>query len=120
MNTKHQVGTRAARQLRTTERKIDEAIAEAMMLGHQMVLGRTEAGFAAAVGQDALTSLIGGLELLSHARGAVIKTHDRLLDVAEEQGVRWRMDGPTESKPDDRIRKPTAVLPDVVTLSVAA
>lgn len=90
------------------------------MLGHQMVLGRSEAGFAAAVGQDALTSLIGGLELLSHARGAVIKTHDNLLSVAEQQGVRWSFDGPTESKPDDRIRKPTGVAPDVVTLSVAA
>ncbi len=99
MTNKHEAGIRIARQLRTAEHAVDTALAEMFRLGERMIEGRKASNFAAAVGQDSLTEVVAGLSALASARQAAIAAHGNLLDVAEEHGVAWRMDGTTESKP---------------------
>lgn len=99
MTNKHQAGSRIACQLRTTEHAVDNAMAEMFRLGTRMIEGRKAANFAAAVGQDSLAEIVGGLSALSEARRATIAAHGGLLEVAEDHNVVWRMDGTTESKP---------------------
>lgn len=99
MTNKREAGVHIARQLQTTEHAVDNALAEMFRLGARMVEGRRSANLAAAVGQDSLSELVDGLSALNVARIATIATHGSLLDVAEQHGVRWRLDGPTESKP---------------------
>lgn len=99
MTNKHEAGVLIARQLRTTEHAVDNALAEMFRLGAQMIEGRKTARFSAAVGQDCLSEIVGGLSALNAARMAAIAAHGGLLDVAETHGVAWRLDGTTESKP---------------------
>ncbi|CAN5250337.1 hypothetical protein BH10PSE1_BH10PSE1_24770 [soil metagenome] len=99
MTNKHEAGVHIARQLRTTEHAVDNALAEMFRLGARMIEGRKTAHFAAAVGQDCLSEIVGGLSALNTARMATIAAHGGLLEVAEEHGVAWRLDGTTESKP---------------------
>lgn len=96
---KHELGVRAARRLRSTEHAIDKALGEALMLGHELVAGRMEVGFSAAVGQQALTCLLDGVARLGQARVAVVAAHQELLAAGEDMDVRWRLDGPLEPKP---------------------
>lgn len=102
------VAQKTARRLKAAELKIDTALAEALLLGHQMVTGRMAAGFSASVGDQALTSLFEGLNRLGQARTALVQTHACLLEIADEHQVCWRLDGPTETKPVPTI-KPTAL-----------
>ncbi len=99
MTNKHEAGVQIARQLRTTEHAVDTALAEMFRLGARMIEGRKAANLAAAVGQDSLTEIVGGLAALNTARIAAIAAHGGLLDVAADHGVAWRLDGTTESKP---------------------
>ncbi len=99
MTNKHETGIRIARQLRTTEHAVDTALAEMFRLGAQMVDGRKAANLAAAVGQDSLTEIVSGLSALNTARRATVAAHGNLLEVAQDHGVVWRMDGTTEDKP---------------------
>jgi hypothetical protein len=99
MTNKHEAGVKIARQLRTTEHAVDTALAEMFRLGAQMIDGRKAANLAAAVGQDSLTEIVTGLSALNAARIAAVAAHGVLLDVAQDHGVAWRMDGATESKP---------------------
>lgn len=99
MTNKHEVGVQIARQLRTTEHAVDNALAEMFRLGARMIEGRKSANFAAAVGQSSLSEIVDGLSALNSARKSTIAAHGGLLDVAQEHGVAWRMDGATESKP---------------------
>lgn len=111
--TKHQLGVRAARQVRSAEHQMDRALAETLLLGHLLLTGRIEAGFGLAVGQGVLDELANSFSLMTQARGAFVSAHDALADAAQEHDVRWRMDGPLETKPI----KPSGVAP---TLSVVA
>lgn len=97
MNNKH-VGARIARRLQSTEHAVDKAMIETSALIQAMIEGRTDAGFAAEVGQTALLSMVRGLNQLAEARGAVVQGHEGLAAVAATQGVRWRLDGPLEEK----------------------
>jgi len=99
MTNKHEAGVKIARQLRTTEHAVDSALAEMFRLGAQMIDGRKAANLAAAVGQDSLTEIVSGLSALNAARMATVSAHGGLLEVAQDHGVAWRMDGATESKP---------------------
>ena len=99
MTNKHEAGVRIARQLRTTEHAVDTALAEMFRLGAQMIDGRKAANLAAAVGQDSLTEIVAGLSALNTARQAAVAAHGGLLDVAQDHGVVWRMDGSSEQKP---------------------
>jgi hypothetical protein len=110
MSNRHEAGVQIARQLRTTEHAVDNALAEMFRLGARMIEGRKTANFAAAVGQDSLTELVGGLSALNAARMATIAAHGGLLEVAQEHGVAWRMDGATESKPVPNAERPTGHL----------
>lgn len=97
---KHQSGVKVARGLRSSEHALDDAIASTMRLGADMVEGRKAAQFAAGVGQKALTDVMAGLGAMVAARDALISAHGELLQVADEHRVSWRLDGPTETKPD--------------------
>lgn len=99
MTNKHEAGIQIARQLRTTEHAVDAALAEMFRLGARMIEGRKSANLAAAVGQSSLSEIVEGLSALNLARMATIAAHGGLLEVAEDHGVSWRMDGTTESKP---------------------
>lgn len=99
MPNKHQAGVQVARQLRTVEHAVDEAMAETLRLGAIMLDARRAAGFGAALGQDALDHVLGGVSAMNAARASVVTAHDRLAEIADEQAVRWRLDGPTETKP---------------------
>lgn len=110
MTNKHEAGIQIARQLRTTEHAVDSALAEMFRLGAQMIEGRKTARLSAAVGQDSLNEIVGGLSALNSARMATIAAHGGLLDVAQDHGVVWRMDGTTESKPVPTGDKPTGFL----------
>ena len=95
---KHAIGIRTARQLQTVEHALDNTLVETFRLGADMVAGRIASGYAAEVGHQALDDLVAGLSARARARASVVATHSGLLEVAEGQGVRWRMDGPTETK----------------------
>lgn len=110
MTNKHQAGVQVARQLRTVEHAVDEAMAEALRLGAVMLDARRAAGFGAALGQEALDSVLGGVSAMNMARASVVSAHGRLADIADEQAVRWRLDGPTESKPVPRDGAPLQVV----------
>lgn len=97
MNNRH-VGVRIARRLQTTEHAVDKAMVETTALIQAMIEGRTEAGFAADVGQPALITMVRGLSQLADARGAVVEGHEALASVAAAQGMGWRMEGPFEEK----------------------
>ncbi len=99
MTNKHEAGIQIARQLRTTEHALDTALAEMFRLGTRMIEGRKTANLAAAVGQESLSEIVGGLTALNAARIATVAAHGGLLDIAQEHNVAWRMDGTTESKP---------------------
>ena len=53
MTNKHQAGIQIARQLRTTEHAVDDALAEMFRLGARMIEGRKAANLAAALTIDA-------------------------------------------------------------------
>jgi hypothetical protein len=99
MTNKHEAGVHIARQLRTAEHAVDNALAEMFRLGTRMIEGRKAANLAASVGQQSLTDVLSGLTALNTARMAAISAHAGLLEVADDQGIGWRLDGPTESKP---------------------
>ncbi len=109
MTNKHEAGIQIARQLRTTEHAVDNALAEMFRLGARMIEGRKAANLAAAVGQDSLAEVVDGLSALTAARRAAITAHGGLLDIAEGHGLGWRLDGPTEGKPVP-YASPTGVL----------
>lgn len=96
--TNRHVGVRIARRLQTTEHAVDKAMVETTALIQAMIEGRSEAGFAADVGQPALATLVRGLSQLADARGAVVEGHAALAVVAATQGVSWRLEGPFEEK----------------------
>lgn len=105
--TRNQTGVQVARGLRNSEHALDDAIAQTMRLGAEMLEGRKTARLAASVGQKALTDVIAGLGAMAAARDALISAHGELLQVADDHCVPWRLDGPTETKP----AHPTGMLP---------
>ncbi|WP_428153871.1 hypothetical protein [Brevundimonas sp.] len=92
------VGVRVARQVRTAEHAVDQAMIEVCRLVQTALEGRVEARLAAEVGQDALANMVRGLSQLAEVRGAVIASHGELAQVADEHHVGWYMDGPREDK----------------------
>ena len=101
------VGVRVARQVRTAEHAVDQAMIEVCRLVQTALEGRVEARLAAEVGQDALANMVRGLSQLAEVRGAVIASHGELAQVADEHQVGWYMDGPRE----DKTVPPTGVAP---------
>lgn len=95
---KHQTAARIARCLRDAEKDIDQACLSANALLQTMIEGRTAAGMAAEVGQDALEHIVSGLGALATARRQVVTGHSALLAVAEAKNLVWRFDGPLEEK----------------------
>lgn len=87
MKNKH-LSARIARRLQIAEHAVDQA----------MIEGRTDAGFAAEVGQPALLNMVRGLSQLAEARGAV-EGHGGLAAVASAHDLGWRLDGPIKEKP---------------------
>jgi hypothetical protein len=101
------VGVRVARQVRTAEHAVDQAMIEVCRLVQTALEGRVEARLAAEVGQDALANMVRGLSQLAEVRGAVIASHGELAQVADDHQVGWYMDGPRE----DKTVSPTGVAP---------
>ncbi len=93
-----QVGVRVARNIHTAEHAVDNAILEVNRMISSMVEGRAEVGLAAEVGQEALEASVNSLVSLTTARQGVIHAHSGLAQVAENQGIPYRMDGPYEQK----------------------
>lgn len=93
-----QSAARIARQLRTSEVAIDQAILDANALIGTLIATRREERFAAEVGQDALSEVVRSIEALMQARGAMVAGHARLAKIAEDLAVEWRMDGPLDEK----------------------
>lgn len=110
---KHQSGIQVARGLRGSEHALDDAIAQTMRLGADMLDARKASRFAAGVGQAALQEIIDGLHAMSTARTALIAAHGELLQVADEHQVVWRMDGATETKPD----RPVGLVPSAANVA---
>lgn len=108
-----QVGVRVARQVRTAEHAIDQAMIEVCRLVQTSLEGRVESRLAAEVGQSAIEHIIAGLGQLAAVRASVVAGHADLATVADVHGIGWRMEGMGESKTDP---KPTAHL-DVVKLA---
>lgn len=98
MKNKH-VSARIARRLQIAEHAVDNAMVETSALIQAMIEGRTDAGFAAEVGQSALLNMVRGLSQLAEARGAVVEGHGGLAEVAAAHALGWRLDGPIEDKP---------------------
>ncbi|KJV40012.1 hypothetical protein VH88_12465 [Brevundimonas sp. KM4] len=107
------VGVRVARQVRTAEHVVDQAMIEVSRLVQTALEGRVEARLAAEVGQKALANMVRGLSQLAEVRGAVIASHSELAQVADDHQVGWHMDGAHE----DKTVKPTGFAP---VLAVAA
>lgn len=93
-----QIGVRVARDVHSAEHAVDTAILEVNKMIATMVESRAEAGFAAEVGQDALEAGVGSMVSLASARQGVILAHSALAQVAENQGIPIKMDGPYEQK----------------------
>lgn len=92
-------GVLVARGLRQSEHALDEAIAQTMRLGADMIDGRKAERLAASVGQQALKEVIVGLQAMATARDALIAAHVDLLSVATENQITWSLDGASETKP---------------------
>jgi len=107
------VGVRVARQVRTAEHAVDQAMIEVSRLVQTALEGRVEARLAAEVGQEALANMVRGLSQLAEVRSAVIASHCELAHVADDHQVGWHMDGAQENK----TVKPTGFAP---VLAVAA
>ena len=109
-----QVGVRVARQLRTAEHAIDQAMIEVCRLVQASLEGRVESRLAAEVGQSALENIVTGLGQLATVRANVIAGHADLAIVAKDHGIGWRLEGVGE----DKGTKPTGVSSaDVVQLA---
>ncbi|WAC59501.1 hypothetical protein [Brevundimonas sp. SL130] len=93
-----QVGLRVARQVRTAEHAVDQAMIEVCKLIQTSLEGRVEARLAAEVGQSALEDIVMGLNRLATVRAAVTSGHAGLASVADAHQIGWRMDGMHESK----------------------
>jgi hypothetical protein len=89
---------RIARQIRETERALDQTILRANALVTAMIEARIEANFAAEVGQDALDNVVRGLKAMTEARGAIASGHSNLAKLADDLAIEWRMDGPLDEK----------------------
>lgn len=89
---------RIARQIQLTEKAMDQTILQANALVSAMIEARFEGSFAAEVGQDALTDIVGGLKAMTEARGAIASGHGNLAKLAEDLAIEWRMDGPLDEK----------------------
>ena len=108
-----QVGVRVARQVRTAEHAIDQAMIEVCRLVQTSLEGRVESRLAAEVGQSAIEHISSGLGQLATVRASIVAGHADLATVADDHGIGWRMEGMGEAKTDP---KPTARL-DVVKLA---
>lgn len=96
------VGVRVARQVRTAEHAIDQAMIEVCRLVQTSLEGRVESRLAAEVGQSALEHIVSGLGQLTAVRASIVAGHGALATVAESHDIGWRMDGMGESKSDTR------------------
>lgn len=94
-----QVGFRVARQVRTAERAVDQAMIEVCKLIQTSLEGRVEARLAAEVGQSALEDIVAGLSRLATVRASVTAGHAGLAAVADDHQIGWRMEGMDETKP---------------------
>lgn len=103
------VGVKVARQVRTAEHAIDQAMIEVCKLIQTSLEGRVEARLAAEVGQSALEDIVAGLDHLAKVRASVASGHAGLAEVAEGHAIGWRMEGMGEDKSTPS--KPTAVYP---------
>ena len=92
------VGVKVARQVRTAEHAIDQAMIEVCKLIQTALEGRLEARLAAEVGQAALEDIVTGLNRLTTVRAAVAAGHAGLSTVADNHAIGWRLDGMSENK----------------------
>ncbi|WP_292121314.1 hypothetical protein [Brevundimonas sp.] len=92
------IGVRVARQVRTAEHAIDQAMIEVCKLIQTSLEGRVEARLAAEVGQSALEDIVTGLNHLAKVRATVASGHAGLFEVAEVHDIGWRMEGMGETK----------------------
>lgn len=105
-----QVGVRVARQVRTAEHAIDQAMIEVCRLIQTSLEGRVESRLAAEVGQSAIENIVAGLGQLATVRASVVAGHADLAIVAEDHGIGWRMDGMGESKTTPLAAAPADVI----------
>ncbi|WP_292035629.1 MULTISPECIES: hypothetical protein [unclassified Brevundimonas] len=106
--TNIRMGARVARNLQTTEHAVDAAMVATSCLIQTMLEARADARLAAEVGQVALSEMVSSLSQLNDVRQAVVAGHRALAEVADNQGIAWRLEGPLEEKV-----KPTAVVVSV-------
>ena len=92
------VGVKVARQVRTAEHAIDQAMIEVCKLIQTALEGRLEARLAAEVGQAALEDIVTGLNRLTTVRAAVAAGPAGLSTVADNHAIGWRLDGMSENK----------------------
>ena len=93
-----QVGIKVARQIRTAEHAVDQAMIEVCKLIQTSLEVRVEARLAAEVGQSALEDIVTGLNRLATVRAAVAAGHAGLSTVADAHQIGWRMEGMEEGK----------------------
>lgn len=93
-----QVGVRVARQVRTAEHAVDQAMIEVCKLIQASLEGRVEARLAAEVGQAALENIVAGLNHLATVRASLASGHSGLAVVADDHAIGWRLDGMDETK----------------------
>ena len=87
--------------LRTTERSIDEGLANAGILLTNLVSGRLEAGLPAQIGQSALVKLSEAIAAGVECRDRLVSVHRTLEVAGRKMGADWSAGGPLEPKPDD-------------------
>lgn len=111
----HDFASVAAAELHAAEKAIDAAISNTSQLITLLSSGRSQAGFAAAVGQRGFESLAAVIPNLAAARGGLVQAHQRLERDARHLGVTWAF-APGETKPTDPIKelRPTGRLAEEV------
>ncbi|MFN7112192.1 MAG: hypothetical protein ACK4M2_11190 [Brevundimonas sp.] len=104
------VGVKVARQVRTAEHAIDQAMIEVCKLIQTALEGRVEARLAAEVGQAALEDIVTGLNRLATVRAAVAAGHAGLSMVADDHAIGWRLEGMGEDKSKPQASASSGVL----------
>ena len=89
-----------ARNVRSVEHRLDDALAAAGDMLQNFAEGRRSARISAEVGQDALEHFTHCTHSLALARGALVRSHQAMAEAGLRMGMTWDDDGdPLEGKP---------------------
>lgn len=100
MMTRQDVGRSLAAQLHIAESALDEALREAAILTAMLPKARFDARLSAVTGQRAFEEAAATVEILTQARGRMVRTHHRLALVASRLKLDSLTAGPVD-KPED-------------------